>query len=229
MASYLSLLFADSQKTPDHRLRAWLERFRKKLLEKDTSEIEPANLGGLILGSRLNSSKNPDGFDKLVYPKGAWIFHMLHEMLREPGNKNPDARFISLLRKLQTKYAYRALSTDDLQREVEAVMTPAMEIEGKRSMEWFFADWVRGSGMPHYRIEYSTKQTEKGFLVRGKLWQTGVIDSFVAPVPIYSSGAGYLGRVIAGGPETAFHFVATRDPGRLQIDPQMTLLCVVER
>jgi hypothetical protein len=229
MASYLSLLFADSQKTPDHRLRAWLERFRKKLLEKDSSEIEPANLGGLILGSRLNSSKNPDGFDKLVYPKGAWIFHMLHEMLHEPGNKNPDARFISLLRKLQAKYAYRALSTDDLQREVEAVMTPAMEIEGKRSMEWFFADWVRGSGMPHYRIEYSTKQTEKGFLVRGKLWQTGVIDSFVAPVPIYSSGAGYLGRVIAGGPETAFHFVATRDPGRLQIDPQMTLLCVVER
>ena len=86
--------------------------------------------------------------------------------------------------------------------------------------------WVRGSGMPHYRIEYSTKQTEKGFVVRGKLLQTGVIDSFVAPVPIYSTGAGYLGRVIAGGPETTFRFVSARDPGRLQIDPQMTLLCV---
>ena len=228
MASYLSLLFADSQKTPDHRLRAWLERYRKKLVEKNASEIIPADLGGVILGSRLNSSKNPDGFDQLVYAKGAWIFHMLHEMLRDPAAKNPDARFTSLLRSLQTKYAYRALSTGDLQREVEAVMTPAMAIEGRKSMEWFFADWVRGSGVPHYRLEYSTKRTEKGFVVKGKLLQTGVIDSFVAPVPIYSSSAGYLGRVVAGGPETTFHFSSTRDPGKLQIDPQMTLLCVTE-
>ena len=49
-------------------------------------------------------------------------------------------------------------------------------------------------------------------MVKGKLLQTGVADSFVAPVPIYSSDGGYLGRVIAGGPETSFHFVSARDP-----------------
>jgi len=227
-ATYLSLLFADSQKSPDRRLRVWLDRYRKRLLEKNEEGIVPADIGAVILGSRLNSSRTPGGFDQLVYGKGAWIIHMLREMLREPGTKNPDARFIALLNGLQTKYAYRALSTDDLQSELEAVMTPAMAIEGRKSMEWFFSDWVRGTGIPHYQLDYSVKPTEKGFAIKGKLSQSGVAISFVAPVPIYSANGGYLGRVIAGGPETVFHFVSAREPGKLLIDPQMTLLCVVE-
>ena len=154
---------------------------------------------------------------------------MIREMLREPGGKNPDARFIGLLHTLQTKYAYRALSTEDLQREIEAVMTPAMAIEGRKSMEWFFADWVRGTGIPHYRIEYSTKRSDKNFVIKGKLMQTGVANSFVMPVPIYSATAGYLGRVIASGSETIFRFTIAREPGKLLIDPQMTVLCVTER
>jgi hypothetical protein len=229
LSNYLSLLFADSQKTPDRKLRVWLERFRKRLLEKDADEIVAAEAGSLVLGSRLNSSKLSAGFDRVVYDKGAWVFHMIREMMREPGSKNPDARFIAFLHTLQTKYAYRALSTDDLQRELEAAMTPAMELEGRHTMEWFFADWIRGTGVPHYKIEYSTRRTEKGFAIRGKLLQSGVPDSFVAPVPIYAGNGTLLGKAIAGGPETAFHFTTPREPGKLVIDPQMTLLCVVDR
>jgi len=96
-------------------------------------------------------------------------------------------------------------------------------------MEWFFADWVRGTGIPHYKIEYSAKRSEKGFVIRGKLLQSGVPNSFVAPVPVYTAAGAYLGRVIAGGTETPFHFVSRSDPGKLAIDPQMSLLCVVDR
>jgi hypothetical protein len=229
LANYMALLFADSQKTPEHKLRLWLDRYRKRLVEKESAETAPAEIGSLDLGFRLNSSHDPEGFDLLVYGKGSWVFHMLREMLREPSTKNPDARFISLLHTLQAKYAYRALSTDDLQREIESVMTPAMGIEGRRSMDWFFADWVRGTGIPHYHIEYSARRSEKGFVVKGKLLQHGVASSFVAPVPIYSSNGGYLGRVIASGAETPFHFNSTREPGKLLIDPQMTLLCIIDR
>jgi len=89
-----------------------------------------------------------------------------------------------------TKYAYRALSTDDLQHEVEAVMTPGMDLEGGRSMEWFFEEWVRGTGIPHYRVEFTAHHTEKGYVIRGRLFQTGVPRSFVTSVPLYASGAG---------------------------------------
>ncbi len=235
MASYMALLYADSQRTPDHRLRVWLERYRNQLEAKlPNSDLIVADIGALSLGNRLTSSKAPDGFELVIYPKGAWTIHMIREMLRQPsaagqpGSKNPDARFQAFLQKLYSKYSYRALSTSDLEHELEAVMTPAMDLEGNHSMEWFIEDWVRGTGVPHYRVEYTTRRTEKGFAVKGKLLQTRVPRGFVAPVPIYSAGGALLGRVIAGSEETSFHFNSATDPGKLQIDPQMTLLCVVE-
>jgi len=157
--------------------------------------------------------------------------HMLREMLRQPGAGNPDARFIALLQTLVTKYAYRALSTDDLRHEVEAIMTSAMDLEGGHSMEWFFEEWVRGTGTPHYRVEFTAHHTEKGYLIRGRLFQTGVPRSFIASVPLYAAGPGHgtlLGTVVAAGPETTFQFVATVPPHKIVVDPRMTLLCTSE-
>jgi hypothetical protein len=108
-------------------------------------------------------------------------------------------------------------------------MTPAMDLEGGRSMEWFFEQWVRGTGIPHYRAEFSTQQTEKGLVVHGKLYQTRVPRSFIVSVPLYANtGSGhnvFLGTVVAAGPETSFHFAVQAPPTKILIDPQMTLLC----
>src|SRR6266849_6614530 len=233
LANYLALLFADSQKNANHSLRVWLARYRQRLVEKLPGAEQPAaDIGALDLGNRLNSSKSPEGFEQIIYGKGSWVIHMLREMLRQPGAKDPEARFVTLLHTLTSKYAYRALSSADLQREIEAVMTPAMDLDGGRSMEWFFEDWVRGTGVPRYRVEFSVHHSEKGVVVRGKLFQHGVPRSFVAPVPLYASGAGGrptpLGVVIAAGAETAFHFTTQSAPGKIIIDPHMTLLCVSE-
>jgi hypothetical protein len=233
IANYLALLFADTQKNAGHSLRVWLGRYRQRLVEKLPGADQPnSEIGALELGSRLTSSRSPNGFEEVIYGKGAWVIHMLREMLRQPGGKNPDARFIALLQTLDTKYAYRALSTSDLQHEVEAVMTPGMDLEGGRSMEWFFEQWARGIGIPHYHVQFTVHHGEKGYLVRGKLFQEGVPRSFLAPVPLYAGmGAGHptpLGVVVAAGPETSFHFVTQDPPHKIVIDPQMTLLCVTE-
>jgi len=233
IAQYLALLFADTKKIPDHTLRVWLERFRRQLVEKPAGAAQAAgDVGALTIGTRLNSSKSSQAYEEIIYSKGAWIFHMLREMLRQPGTRNPDARFTALLQTLVTKYAYRALSTEDLQREVEAVMTPAMDLEGGRSMQWFFEQWVHGTGIPHYRVEFTSHAAEKGFLVKGKLYQSGVPRSFIASVPLYAGGGAgtraLLGNVVAAGPETSFHFLSAIQPRKLIIDPQMTLLCVPE-
>ena len=233
LANYMALLFADSQKNANHSLRVWLARYRRQLIEKlPGAEQPPSQIGALDLGTRLSSSKSPDGFEQVIYPKGSWVIHMLREMLRQPGAKDPDARFVGLLRMLASKYAYRALSSADLQREIEAVMTPGMDLEGGRSMEWFFEEWVRGTGVPHYHVEFSVHHSEKGFVVRGKLFQSGVPRSFIAPVPLYANAAGghptQLGIVLAAGPETAFHFSTQLAPSKISIDPHMTLLCVSE-
>jgi hypothetical protein len=232
IANYLAVLFADTKKNPDHTLHVWLTRYRQQLTEKLPGANEAAgDIGALALGTRLNSSKSPSAYEEIVYSKGTWVIHMLREMLRQPGAKNPDARFITLLQTLVTKYAYRALSTDDLRHEVEVIMTPGMDLEGGRSMEWFFEEWVRGTGIPHYRVEFTSHHTEKGYEIRGKLFQTGVPRSFIARVPLSAGGAGRgapLGTVVAAGPETSFHFVVPALPHKIVVDPQMTLLCTWE-
>lgn len=111
-------------------------------------------------------------------------------------------------------------------------MTPGMDLEGGRSMDWFFAEWVRGDGIPHYRVEFTVRPSEKGFVIRGKLFQKGVPRSFIASVPLYASGGAvrnaFLGAVVAVGPETSFQFLMPTHPSKIIIDPQMTLLCITE-
>jgi aminopeptidase N len=221
----------DSEKNPDRTLHTWLERHRLRLLTKIINEdLSPADVGPLIMGSRLSSSKSPDAYDAVIYSKGVWIIHMIHEMLRQPNSENPDARFMALLRTLVTKYDAKALTTSQLQKEVEAVMTPKMDLEGGRSMEWFFEQYVRGAGIPRYKVEFTSHHTEKGFQIRGKLLQSGVPHSFIAPVPLYASmGSGrnvLLGTVDTTGDETPFTFNVPAVPHKILVDPKLTLLCV---
>lgn len=228
MANYLALLYADSKRPAERLLTRWLETYRTLLTTKKPGQDEtPEQAGPLTLGYRLSSSKTPDAYDAVIYGKGTWVIHMLRMMLRNPRAKDPDARFVALLHSVLAQHRFQALSTDDFKRAVEQVMTPAMDVEGNRSMDWFFDGYVRGTGIPRYSVEFEVKPQGKQFLVRGTLRQSGVPDLFTAPVPLYLPGgkATLLGTVVTAGPETKFEFVSPVRPRRLLIDPQLTLLC----
>ncbi len=233
LSNYIALLYADTKKTPERALNIWLARYRNELTAKEPGRDAPAEEAGpLVLGYRLRSSRSPSGYDRVVYGKGTWVFHMLRMMLRDPETKEPDARFIQLLHSLLEARRYHAVTNEDLQRAVEAVMTPAMALEGGRSMDWFFDQWVRSNGIPHYSVEFAVRPQAHGFLVRGTLKQSGVPDTFLAAVPLSAAGpkgkAVPLGTVITIGDRTAFRLVSRVPPKRILIDPQLTLLCVTE-
>src|SRR5260370_20540106 len=115
----------------------------------------------------------------------------------------------------------------DLQCEGGGVMPAGMDLEGGRSMEWFFEEWVRGTGIPHYRVEFTAHQTEKGYQIRGKLLQTGVPRSFVASVPLYAGGFRHktlFGSGVTARPETTFPLLAPTSPRKNIIYPPLTAL-----
>jgi hypothetical protein len=247
LANYLALMFAESKQPGE--LQSWLETYRAELSATNSGSNETVDeVGPLALGYRLRSSHSPRGFSQLIYPKGTWVFHMLRSMLRDSGlpqarktgaPKDPDARFTQLLQALAANYRHHALTTADLQREVEKVMTPEMDLEGSRktagrpgAMDWFFDEWVRGTGIPKYSVEFDVKPREEQFVVRGKLKQSGVADSFLAPVPIYAPRTVgkplLLGTVVTNGPETPFQFTVRSAPKKLLIDPYFTLLSLTE-
>jgi aminopeptidase N len=231
LANYIALLGADAEKPGAHLLEHWLDMYRKDLTAIPSGQKTSADdAGPLVHGYRLNSSRDPDAYRKVVYGKATWVFHMLRMMLQDPASNNPDERFVALLRELLESNRYGALSTDELQKAVEHTMTPAMAIEGGHSMDWFFEQYVRSIGVPAYEVEYRVQPGPKGFRVRGKLIQKNVPDDFVLRVPIYGQGQmgkpTLLGYVITSGEETSFQFVSAVSPKKLLIDPQMTLLCL---
>ena len=230
MADYLSLLYADSKKPGEHLLTKWLNHYRDELSAKiPGSDHSIEDVGPLVLGPRLTSAKVPDAYDTLIYGKGAWVMHMLHEMLRDPASKDPDAHYREFLRAVLSEYRFKPLSTEDFQHAVEQHMTPAMDLDGNHKMDWFFEQWVRGTGMPHYSVKFESKARGKEFIVSGNLEQDGVEDVFTAPVPLYATQTGGkpqgLGVVVTTGAETHFRFVSRVRPAHIVIDPNLTLLC----
>jgi hypothetical protein len=230
MANYLAILYSDSKNPGKHRMAVWLERYRAALLAKGRGSDEIADSAGpLDLGYRLSSSRMPESYTTVIYDKGTWVMHMLHEMFRDPTAKDPDERFRVFLQSTLTDYRFRALSTADFQHAIERRMTPSMDLEGDHSMNWFFDEWVRGTGIPHYSVQFQTKPYKEGFVITGKVEQSGVNDLFTEPVPLYAARNGekpeLLGIVVTTGPETRFRFTSRFRPGHLLIDPHLTILC----
>ena len=233
LANYCALLYLDSRRPAEHTLEHALEAYRNDLLARLPDGTRTTDeIGPLSLGQRLDSSQTPGGFSRVIYPKSTWVIHMLRMMLQDPAAKDPDARFRGLLRSLLEKYKFRVLTEADFRREMTAVMTRDMDLEGLHSMDWFFDQWVHATGIPQYSVNYKVSATGKGYTVHGTLRQDGVPDTFLARVPLYGTSGGgkqvLLGWVVTEGQETAFQFRSPVRPGHIVIDPGQTLLAVTQ-
>lgn len=230
MADYQSLMYDQQKKRPKPALQNWLLQYRDALTAKDPGTRRPIDdAGPLDFGYRLNSSNTPDAYRIVTYEKGAWVMHMLRMMLREPHAKNPDARFEALLKNMLTRYRHKTFSTLDFENEVARLMTPSMDLENSRSMDWFFDQWVRQTGIPQYSVDFTVHARKSGVLIEGALHQRGVSDVFTERVPIYELESQdrriFLGSVVTTGPSTSFRLPARVRPVNLLIDPEHTILC----
>jgi hypothetical protein len=230
MANYQALLYDESRRPARHELQNWLVRYRESLEAKQPGGEQSMDAAGpLDFGYRLESSRTPDAYTTIVYHKGTWVIHMLRTMMRAPRTKNPDSRFDELLRNILDAHRFQTLSNAQFQQAVEHLMTPAMDLEGNHSMEWFFDEWVRQTGIPEYSVASRVRPDGTRFGIDGTLTQGNVSEVFTESVPIYAARPQgkpeLLGRVVTTGPETKFRFTTDFRPMRLLIDPEHTILC----
>ncbi len=230
MADYQSLMYDDKRNPSKNALREWLLRYRDALLARETETGKSVDESGpLDFGYRLDSSKSPGAYRVITYEKGAWVMHMIRMMLRDPRKKNPDARFEELLRNTLSEHRFKTLSTAQFEAEVQRLMTPSMDLENSRSMDWFFDQWVRQTGIPEYSLSFTTHAAKSRYVIEGSLEQRDVANTFTERVPIYAEAAPqkdiFLGSVVTTGTSTAFRFSARFRPLKLLIDPEHTVLC----
>ena len=153
--------------------------------------------GPLTAGYRLDNSKEGLGVTRqLIYPKGAYVLHMIRMMMydRQTGDKN----FKELMHDFVTTYTGRAATTEDFKAMVEKHLTPEMQRIGGGSMDWFFDEYVYGTELPTYAMDSSFDKNSDGDVVLTfKVTQSNVSDSFRMLVPMYMELAN--GNVVSLG------------------------------
>lgn len=61
-----------------------------------------------------------------------------------------------------------------------------MDLDGNKRMDWFFNQWVYGTELPRYRLEYSlTAEPDGKVMLKLTIKQSGVSERFKMLVPVY--------------------------------------------
>lgn len=168
---------------PDKYLEFWKEE-RRILTEKNQFGFRPNDVGPVTMGMRLSSPKAGwNIYGDLVYPKGAFILHMIQLMMWTP--KDGDQRFKDTMHDFVKTYMLQPATTEDFKAMVEKHMSQAMNLDGNGRMDWFFNEYVYGTELPVYHFEGDATPSGDGSTVHIKLDQSGVSESFKAPVPVY--------------------------------------------
>jgi hypothetical protein len=149
-----------------------------------TKGKKPFTVGPVTQGYRLNSAKTGNVARNMIYPKGAFILHMLR-MLMHDRKGTGDQAFQKMMNDFLRSNYNKDVSTNDFKIAVEKHILPSMDIDKNGKMDWFFDEWVYGTELPSYKMTYSVTNTNGKAVLSGKIEQSGVSDNFVMLVPIY--------------------------------------------
>jgi len=167
------------------------ENQRKLIVEASpaTKDRKPYTVGPVTQGYRLNSGKTGGVARYSIYPKGAYILHMIRMMMYDQQGHTGDSRFQKMMKDFILTHYNKDVSTEDLKAIVEKHITKDMDLTHNGRMDWFFNEWVYGIEMPSYRFDYQVK----GDSLSGRITQSGVSMVFGMLVPLYADfGNGWI-------------------------------------
>jgi hypothetical protein len=217
-----------TEKKPDKYLK-YLGDARDAILTKNNFGISPNDAGPIHMGVRLGTEHTGGAYQRLIYPKGGYVLHMLRSMLWD--SQTGDANFIAMMHDFVESHLYKSASTASFQAVVEKHMTPSMDLAGNGKMDWFFNEWIYGTDVPRYKFDYTLAPEADGKpRLKASLTQSEVSDTFLASVPIYleldDGRIGRLGTVAMKGNSTKsnLEMVLPVKPKRVMINQNFDVL-----
>jgi hypothetical protein len=209
-----SIFLQATRAKPDDFREFWKQQ-QKLITEKNAQGFRPIDVGPVTMGFRLSTQKTGwDIYQNLVYPKGAYILHMVRMMMWTP--KEGDRRFIETMHDFLQSYRLQAATTEDFKSVVERHMSPGMDLDGNHRMDWFFNEYVYGTELPSYHLESQITQSGDATSLHLKLTQSSVPPGFKMIVPLYLELANgsviHLGSVMMVGPMTTDQTVQLPKP-----------------
>lgn len=178
-----SLYLMMTNKKMDTYYDFWKEE-RRRLLDRNSQGQRPVDIGPVTMGQRVNTSRSGDDvYQHLIYPKGAYILHMLQMMYFT--TQYQEEPFKQAMRAFVKEYTGRVATTEDFEASLEKTMPPWVDVYGNHKLDWFFNEWVYGTEVPRYSLRADFTPSGDGWDAHVTLTQSEVSDDFVMPVPIY--------------------------------------------
>lgn len=185
-ADFSGILYVQYRQNVKEALSRW--RREKELLHiKDLNGHTIESLGPIWMGHRIASSvTGPGSYQDLIYSKGAYILQMLRMQLMDSRNPDPDHFFKDMMQDYCKTFDNKAASTEDFKAIVEKHMIRSMDLDGNHKMDWFFNQYVYGTGIPQYSFHATVEATPDGKThLKGELTRSGVPETWKDSVPLY--------------------------------------------
>jgi tetratricopeptide (TPR) repeat protein len=149
-------------------------------------------------------------YQSIVFHKGAMVFRMLRESMGKE-------KFDRLLHSFLDQYRGKNASIDDFEKL-------ASQIAGE-NLRYFFAQWVEGTGVPEFTVDYQIIRTRSGkFRTRGTVKQT--LDNLRMPVQLMlrAEGDNQTTTTRIDGKSEDFDFESNGQPLEVVVDPNYKIL-----
>ena len=150
------------------------------------------------------------------YAKGAVVLHMLRHVVG-------DDDFFNILKAYAADpiVAYNAAETGDFQRVAE-------EVSGK-DLEYFFSEWIYGSGYPKYTSDWDYSASGNNYLVNLSISQESNSDPsyFTMPIDVriaFEQGGDTTFTVFNNQPVQEFSITVSDLPASITLDPDNWIL-----
>jgi hypothetical protein len=210
-----------------------LRQDKQDLRSGDVHSHMYESVGPVWMGNRLGNSESPGGYSVVIYKKGGYILHMLRMMLADPRSQNPDQRFQAMMQDFCRTFENKAASTEDFKGIVEKYMTPAMDLEQNHRMDWFFRQYVYGTGRPQYSFSYRTEDAgDAKWRIAGSVSREGVPDGWKDILPLYlhrGDSVARVGFINAIQAQTPFDFVLPFKPEKLSLNDNEDILADIKQ
>jgi hypothetical protein len=187
------------------------------------------DVGPIILGHRLNTSKTFGAYQTLIYNKGALVLRMLHFLMSDPSTGQGQP-FFDMMTDFVERHRNQTASTDDFRKVVNEhfAKTPIAKKYGMTNLNWLFRQFVYQSEFPSYEMQYKVTQTPDGkALLSGTITQKNAGENWVMVLPVKIGFGGDkvgMGTVIVQGPSTPFQIPLPAAPSKVQLDPDRWIL-----
>jgi hypothetical protein len=187
------------------------------------------DIGPLVLGHRLSTRASQGAYTALIYNKGALVLRMLHFLFTDPSTGD-DRPFYDLMKEFVSRYAGRSASTADFiavanQHIPDTAIGKKFQI---KDLNWFFQEWVYGTGLPSYALDYDLLPQPNGsFVLEATLCQDDVPAGWFMPLPLqFEFGKGRKGSVVilARGPRARLKIKMPEQPSKVELDPDHWVL-----